>query len=86
MLSRLTELTESLLNSETSSTLSTMTKADAIRLFETQAGLARALGITRAAIAQWPDELTQRQADEVTGAAVRMNKLPAPAAEPQQAA
>ena len=57
-------------------------------MFDSQAGLARALGISRAAVAQWPDELTQRQIDEITGAALRLGKLqqlPSPA-EPAKAA
>lgn len=53
-----------------------MKKSDAIEIFKTQAELARALGITRAAIHQWPDELTQRQSDEVTGAALRLGLIP----------
>lgn len=52
-----------------------MTKKEAIAMFGTVIGLARALGITRAAIYQWPEELTQRQADEITGAALRLGKL-----------
>lgn len=38
-------------------------------------GLARALGITRAAIYQWPEELDMRRSDWVRGAAVRLGML-----------
>jgi len=49
-----------------------MTKTRAVRLFGgTQADLARALGITRGAVAQWPKELPQRTVHEVVGAALR---------------
>lgn len=51
------------------------TKADAIALFSTRAALARAVGLSRARISQWPDELTQRQADLVRGAALRMGMI-----------
>ena len=52
-----------------------MTKSDAIDLFGSAAKLARAVGLSRARISQWGNELTQRQADLVTGAAVRLGKL-----------
>jgi hypothetical protein len=52
-----------------------MTKRDAILLFgTTHREMADALGITRAAITQWPDELTREQADRVVGAAVRLGR------------
>jgi len=54
-----------------------MTKQQAIKLFGSGAALARAIGRTRSAISQWPKDLTQDQADLVTGAAVRLDKLSA---------
>lgn len=61
-----------------------MTKQQAAELFESKAALARALGISRQAINQWPDQLQERQINEVIGAAVRLGKpipqgfIPAP--------
>lgn len=55
-----------------------MKKVDAIKLFDSGAGLARAVGLTRGRISQWPDDLSQKQADLVMGAAVRLGKIPAP--------
>lgn len=52
-----------------------MTKQEAINLFGTGAALARALGFTRSAISQWPDELDQTRADLVNGAALRLGRL-----------
>ena len=53
-----------------------MTKAEAVRIFgDSNADMARALGVTRSAIQQWPDELTQEQSDRVVGAAVRLGLL-----------
>ena len=37
--------------------------------------LARAVGVTRSAVSQWKDELTQEQIDRVMGAALRLGKL-----------
>lgn len=52
-----------------------MTKNQAIRIFgRTLTDLADALGITKSAVSQWPDQLTVRQTDWVIGAAVRMGK------------
>ena len=56
-----------------------MTKEQAIRLFgDTRAygtlKLAEAMGVQRHAIYQWPDELEQRQADQVLGAAIRLGR------------
>ncbi|MEG6526274.1 Cro/CI family transcriptional regulator [Bordetella bronchiseptica] len=51
-----------------------MTKQEAIRAFGSGAALARALGLTRGAISQWPDVLDQRRADTVSGAALRLGK------------
>ena len=46
-------------------------KAEAVRLFGSQAKLARAVGVTRGAVWQWPEELPRRLSDQVLGAAVR---------------
>ena len=48
-----------------------MKKLDAAQYFGSQAAMARALGITRSAVAQWPAELTTDQADRVVGAYLR---------------
>jgi UTP--glucose-1-phosphate uridylyltransferase len=54
-----------------------MTKHEAKALFGgTDAKLADALGLTRSAVTQWRDPLTQEQVDRVTGAAVRMGLWP----------
>lgn len=52
-----------------------MKKTEAIKLFGTGAGLARAVGLTRGRISQWPDVLTQKQIDLVVGAALRLGKI-----------
>ena len=60
-----------------------MRKREAIELFgRTQQALADAVGVTRPAISQWPDELTQEQADRVVGAAVRLGRWP-PVVQPE---
>jgi len=46
-------------------------KSQAIKLFSSASELARALKISRGAVWQWPEELTERQINEITGAAVR---------------
>ena len=52
-----------------------MTKQDAADLFGgIHADLARALNMTRGGISQWPDELTEAQADRVLGAAIRLGR------------
>lgn len=52
-------------------------------MFGTGAALARAVGLTRGRISQWDHELTQKQADLVTGAAMRLGKMrPAGAQSP----
>ena len=53
----------------------TMNKIDAINMFGSAAALARAIGVTRSAVSQWPDVLDQAQADRVTGAAYRLGLL-----------
>lgn len=52
-----------------------MKKYIAKKIFGNGAALASALGITRAAVANWPHELDTRKSDEVIGAAIRLNKL-----------
>lgn len=53
-----------------------MTKLEAIAMFGgSQADLARAIGVTRSYVCQWPDELRPEIADRVIGAAVRLGKL-----------
>jgi len=55
-----------------------MTRSEAIRLFGTrQSDLADALGISRSAIAQWSEDLTQERVDRVVGAALRLGRLSA---------
>lgn len=54
-----------------------MTKRDAIALFGSAANLARALGVSRSAVSQWPAQLDQRTSDRVFGAALRLGKLSA---------
>lgn len=51
-----------------------MTKQEAIQAFGSGAALARALGLTRGAISQWPPQLDQTRADRVSGAALRLGK------------
>lgn len=52
-----------------------MTKSDAIKLFgETAVDLGKAVGLSKGRISQWPDVLTQKQADLVLGAAIRLGK------------
>jgi hypothetical protein len=53
-----------------------MTKTEAINLFSSQKMLADALGITSAAISQWPENLTIKQTDWVFGAYVRTHGKP----------
>lgn len=50
----------------------TMKKTEAIQIFGTAAALAKAIGVTRAAISQWPDRLDQAKSDRVAGAAYRL--------------
>lgn len=58
-----------------SSKLCGMTKDQAASLFgQSHADLARAMEMTRGGISQWPDELTDAQADRVIGAAIRLGK------------
>lgn len=51
------------------------TKSQAIELFGTATALAKALGITKSAVGQWAEELTQRQINEITGAALNQGLI-----------
>ncbi|CAM2143733.1 transcriptional repressor of cell division inhibition gene dicB [Pararobbsia alpina] len=51
-----------------------LTKQQAITIFGTGTALARALGITKGAISQWPDALDQKQTAMVIGAAVQAGR------------
>ncbi|MBT8046517.1 MAG: Cro/Cl family transcriptional regulator [Pontiella sp.] len=48
-----------------------ISKHDATRIFLTQSQIANSCGITRGAVAQWPEILPQRLGDMVIGAAIR---------------
>ena len=50
-----------------------MKKSHAISIFGSTKELVEALGMTRQAVHLWSDVLTQKQADQVVGAAVRLN-------------
>lgn len=52
-----------------------MKKTDAIAIFGNAASLARAVGLSRGRISQWPEKLEQKQQDLVVGAAVRLGKV-----------
>lgn len=49
-----------------------MNKSEAIKLFGSAASMARALGVTRGNICHMPEQLCQRDADRVVGAAMRL--------------
>ena len=49
-----------------------MDKKTAVQIFGTQSAIADALGITRSAVSQWPEQLDQRTTDELIGAALRI--------------
>lgn len=51
-----------------------MLKSEAVGIFGTGTALADALDITKSAISQWSDLLTQKQTDWVVGAAIREGK------------
>lgn len=54
-----------------------MTKSDALKIFGgTRVSLARAVGVTKARISQWPENLQPYQRDQVLVAAIRAGKLP----------
>ena len=48
-----------------------MEKKEALRVFGTASALARAMGVTRSAVSQWPEKLTPRVGDRVIAAALR---------------
>lgn len=53
-----------------------MNKTEAIAIFGTTvADLARALGVTRSAVSQWPFDLRPEQVDRVIGAGVRLGRI-----------
>jgi DNA-binding transcriptional regulator YdaS (Cro superfamily) len=52
-----------------------MTKKQALKLFGGLKPMAEALGISRQAIDQWPKILTQKQADWVLGALMRLGLI-----------
>lgn len=57
-------------------TSETISKAQAADLFGgTLTSLARALGITKQAINNWPDQLSDRQTNEVIGAALMQGRI-----------
>ena len=49
-----------------------MNKSNAIAIFGGVKKLSDALGIKRQAVYQWKEALTQRQVDEIVGAALRL--------------
>jgi DNA-binding transcriptional regulator YdaS (Cro superfamily) len=64
-----------------------MNKAEAITLLGgTNASAARAIGITPAAVSQWPDELPARIADRVLAACHRMEEAAARDSEQRETA
>ena len=64
-----------------------MTKKQAIDILGgTHQKVADALGITRSAVTQWPEELRQDQVDRVIGAAYRLRLLPTEDQEAAQSA
>jgi len=56
------------------------TKSEAASLFGSKSALADALGITRQAINGWPENLSERQKNEVLGAAIKAGKVACTAA------
>lgn len=51
-----------------------LTKQQAFAIFGDGVRLAKALGLTKGAISQWPDELDQKRTAMVIGAAVQLGK------------
>jgi hypothetical protein len=51
-----------------------LTKKQAIAIFDSGAALGRALGISKGAVSQWPEDLDQKQTAMVIGAAVQLGK------------
>jgi DNA-binding transcriptional regulator YdaS (Cro superfamily) len=57
-----------------------LTKQQAVGIFGTATALADALGITKGAVSQWPDDLDTQRTAAVIGAAVqsgRADRIPA---------
>ena len=50
-----------------------MDKKKVIAIFGSNTKTAKAIGITRSAVSQWPNDLPQIHTDRVVGAAVRLN-------------
>jgi len=44
-------------------------------IFESKAGIARAIGVSKQAISQWPNKLDQGKKDRLLGAAIRLNLI-----------
>lgn len=63
-----------------------MLKAEAIRMFGGVTALANAVGVSRAAVYQWPEELPRPQADRVIAACVRHGIDPSPLLAEKEAA
>jgi transcriptional repressor of cell division inhibition gene dicB len=55
-----------------------LTKQQATAIFGSGAALGRALGITRSAVSQWPDELDQQRTAMIIGAAVQSGRAVPP--------
>lgn len=51
-----------------------MKKSDAVAQVESGTKLGRAVGLSKGRISQWPEDLTQKQADLVRGAMIRLGK------------
>lgn len=45
-------------------------KSQAVQWFGSQVAMARALGIGKSALCEWPEKLSQRQINEILGAAI----------------
>jgi len=61
-----------------------MLKKIAVEMFETQARLARAVGVGTAAVSRWPDILPPRIGDRVIAACVRKGIDPTPLLDMEQ--
>lgn len=58
-----------------------MTKSQARDVFGSFANLARAVGVSRAYVSRWPEDLPENIADRIRGAMVRLGKpVPVPTA------
>lgn len=66
-----------------------MTKTEAFQIFKSYTAMAQALGVTKSAVSQWPEDLDQAQTDRVIGAALRLglispHDMPAGTSPPQE--